>query len=339
MSTEWKLFRAPGEESATPPPFPAPPPWRNFAQRDHRADTFRPTTHEIEMVNAALYLRRPLLVTGKPGTGKSSLIYAVAKQLGLGPVLVWPITSRSTVRAGLYEYDAIGRLRAPSAGREADAANEAGAEAGAHSEPEDTILSQYLSLGPLGTALLPSDKPRALLIDEIDKADVDFPNDLLHVFEEGSFEISEARRIRARYETVRVRRSGVEGGSDDLEPIKNGQVQCTVFPFVVLTSNGERDLPAAFLRRCLRLRIDPPDETQLRDIIKAHFPEVVSQPLADEIDALVAQIADLNKDPERVVATDQLLSAIHIIRGERAPVGEERKSIVRELLREIGKGQ
>lgn len=125
------------------------------------------------MVNAALYLRRPLLVTGNPGTGKTSLAYSVAYELDLGEVLYWPITTRTTLKDGLYNYDAVGRLQ------------------DAKLNPDDSLnrIGKYITLGPLGTALLPSERPRVLLIDEIDKSDVDLPNDLLHVFENGEYTI------------------------------------------------------------------------------------------------------------------------------------------------------
>src|SRR5579862_8669550 len=114
---EWWIFRGTGplpdgERSDRIKDLPDPPPWREVpkSKRPKRGITFQAAPEEIEVVNAALYLRRPLLVTGRPGTGKSSLAYAVAEELQLGEVLVWPITSRSTRQEGLYHYDAIGRL-------------------------------------------------------------------------------------------------------------------------------------------------------------------------------------------------------------------------------------
>ena len=142
----------------------------------------------------------------------------------------WPISSRTTQSEGLYHYDAIGRLQDTALERE---------------RTKDTVVSdigQYIHLGPLGTAFLPTDKPRVLLIDEIDKSDIDLPNDLLNIFEEGEFEIPELRRI-ARNEEAKI----IEIYSDKRKnlrvPIHEGIVRCHTFPFVVLTSNGERKFP------------------------------------------------------------------------------------------------
>ncbi|MFM6859063.1 MAG: MoxR family ATPase, partial [Dolichospermum sp.] len=122
------------------------------------------------------------------GTGKTSLAYAVAYELGLGEVLHWPITTRTTLKDGLYSYDAIGRLQ------------------DAKDKDKDNLaeIGKYINLGSLGTALLPSEKPRVLLIDEIDKSDIDLPNDLLHIFEEGEFEIPVLRRIDDKIAQVEV---------------------------------------------------------------------------------------------------------------------------------------
>lgn len=127
----------------------------------------------LELINAALYLRRPLLVTGEPGSGKSTLAHSVAYELGLGRVLQWPIVSRTELKDGLYTYDAIGRLQDAQL-----------AERGTGRGSDD--IGRYIRLGPLGTALLPAERPRVLLIDELDKSDIDLPNDLLNVVEEGS---------------------------------------------------------------------------------------------------------------------------------------------------------
>ena len=185
-----------------------------------RALPFLPSDEMVLAVNAALYLRRPLLITGKPGTGKSTLISKVAYELNLGPVIRWPITSRSTVRGGGHEYDAVGRLQA--------------------GKRRELPVEQYLKLGPLGTALIAKLWPRPLLIDEIDKSDLDFANDLLNVVEEGEYEIPELRRLNQGPESASMTASG------DLATIAKGRIRCSQFPFVVMTSNAERDCPPAF---------------------------------------------------------------------------------------------
>ena len=177
--SDWRIFQG----TASPHPgiedLPLSPSWRQFETKQSRGATFQARKEEIDLVNAALYLRRPLLVTGKPGTGKTSLAYAVARELELGEVLTWSITTRTTLKDGLYNYDAIGRLQ------------------DAQSQGKDNVqnIGRYIRLGALGTAMLPSSRPRALLIDEIDKSDIDLPNDLLHIFEEGEFLIPELQRI------------------------------------------------------------------------------------------------------------------------------------------------
>ncbi len=253
---------------------PGPPP-RDDAEIRRRLGSpevrLRPAPpEEADMVNAALFLRRPLIVTGAPGIGKSSLAHRVSRELGLGRVLRWTITSRSTLKDGLYAYDAIGRVQeaaargalhgseAPGAAERPDGAEAAEALAG---------LGDFVQLGPLGTALIPRETPRVLLIDEFDKADTDLANDLLGVFEDGEFRIPELSRVRSRMPDVTVHTDD----PDDTYTVHHGRIRCRAFPFVVITSNGERSLPPAFLRRCLTLEMAAPDADRLAAMLAAQF--------------------------------------------------------------------
>ena len=281
---------------------PPPPPWRDFgsgrgesappyevdyqlgSRRQNPGMIYRPAPQAVDMVNAALLLRRPLLVTGPPGTGKSSLAYSISYELNLGPVLYWPINRGSTLGQGLYEYDAAGRMQEASLRGPVDPLDEIG---------------RYIRLGPAGTALLPWPVPRVLLIDDLDNCDIDLPGDLLTVFEQGEFEISPLARFDAR-ETHHVLTSDPGGRAF----VDGSRVRCTHFPMVVMTSNGEREFPAQFLRRCLRVEIGPPDREQLAAIVAAHLGE----DLARQSEDLIAQVASLDSRP----AIDQLLNAIYM---------------------------
>jgi MoxR-like ATPase len=287
----WRIFRGDGVPRRVPMP-PAPP-WRRFTARDRDADPlpYLIAPEHADVVNVALHLRRPLLVTGPAGTGKSSLARAVAHELSLGELLRWPVNSRSSVREALYQYDAIGRLRETTLSRD-----------GGEAVPS---IGTFVRLGPLGTALAPGPVPRALLVDEMDKGDVDLPNDLLTVFEEGVFEIPELARLPEDVPSVEVLTAD-PGGSVTVE---RGRVQCTQFPVVVITSNGERDFPPAFLRRCVRLDLPMPDEARLRDIVAAHLgPDALL-----DVDDLLQ--AFLRRRAPGELATDQLLNAVFLRAG------------------------
>jgi MoxR-like ATPase len=297
--TSWKIFQGKPEEPHNGiERLPEPPNWRKF-DTNKRGITYQARGEEIDLVNAALYLRRPLLVTGKPGTGKTSLAYAVAKELKLGEVLRWNITTRSTLQQGLYSYDAIGRLQDAQGSNNKDNLSEIG---------------KYIKLGALGTALLPSDKPRVLLIDEIDKSDIDLPNDLLNIFEEGQFPIPELERIADIFPeiTVQINLSGSLSGAK----ITRGVVQCQAFPFIILTSNGEREFPPAFLRRCLRLDLREPSREELEKIVEAHLKgHNESGDNGNDIIERAKPIIEnfLNRRNKGELATDQLLNAIYIL--------------------------
>lgn len=292
---------------------------RRFGDLSHGA-RYRASPHIVDMVNAALYLRRPLLVTGRPGTGKSSLAHSIAYELDLGPALVWPINSRSTLNEGLYSYDAIGRLQDY---------NLPGRRGQGEQNGEPPEIGRYVRLGPLGTALLPTEKPRVLLIDEIDKADIDLPNDLLHVFETGTYEIHELGRLPAERQPVNVSPHDSHGPEDRVE-IRDGRVTCAAFPVVVLTSNGERDFPPPFKRRCLRLDIKPPAKELLQ--------EIVSTQLGGEAARADALITDfLRRQEKGDLATDQLLNALFLVHQKEPPDKATRERLIDEIFRYLNR--
>ena len=350
----WWIYRGTGQSLDGELRLPDPPPWRSFtgAPLDDEADqisaqsgeaqeassarrlgrhrqamTYRADDQEVNLVNLALYLRRPLLITGQPGVGKSTLAYSVAHELKLGPVLRWPITSRSTLLDGLYQYDAVGRLQEVSLQREA--ARAPGARSGRRAQPRAPIdIGAYVRLGPLGTALLPRRRPRALLIDEIDKSDIDLPNDLLNLFEEGEFVIPELARLKQPEVVVKT------ADLDGTAKLRGGRVRCHDFPFVVLTSNNERDFPRAFLRRCIRLEITPPSRVKLARMVAAHL-EPAAPEEAKMREDLIAEFLRKQQEDGAILANDQLLNALQMAAAGLWGDADGRRLIGAHILRPL----
>ncbi|MBI4870941.1 MAG: MoxR family ATPase [Candidatus Riflebacteria bacterium] len=271
------------------------PPWRKpgsvkLLQREHlyrdtswteRGKTYMssPGGAEVRQVNVALLLRRPLLVTGAPGIGKSTLAYHIAYSLRLGPPLRWEINSRTTLEDGLYSYDAVGHLQS------------------ARTEGAARPIGEFITLGPLGTALLPTPLPRVLLIDELDKASYDLPNDLLHVFEEASFRIPQLIRLAGAQEVYPRDRQD----DADRVALDHGTVRAHHHPVVVITSNGEREFPPAFLRRCVKLHLERPGRDHMAAIVASHLGGSVSE---QEVSELVGRFGE--------PATDVVLQALFL---------------------------
>ena len=341
---DWKIFQKTAEPHDAIDHLHEAPAWRRFdgpilkertwpktqkeaAESNERGASFELTDEMVEMVNAALYLRRPLLLTGKPGSGKSSLIYAVARQLKLGDVLRWAITSRSGLKDALYLYDALGRLNAQQLISQARHVP-AGAGSTGIEEPDthagESTIGDFLRLGPLGTALLPTSRPRALLIDEIDKSDIDLPNDLLNVLDEGEYHIPELERARNPVTEVKA------GDGSESFPIERGHVRCRQFPLVIMTSNGEREFPAPFLRRCLQLTMPKLDVPLLTKIVAAHLGE-------DAARQAKAMIGDFAKRSDKeALAADQLLNAVFLVTRQGTGFdGTERERVLKAIQREL----
>ncbi|MFA5664708.1 AAA family ATPase [Castellaniella sp.] len=220
-----------------------------------------------QAVNAALILQRPLLVKGEPGTGKTLLAEEVARALGR-PLHQWHIKSTSKAQHGLYEYDAVSRLRDSQLGDE---------------RVHD--IANYIIQGVLWQAF-ESPEPCVVLIDEIDKADIEFPNDLLRELDRMEFHVHETRQtIRARHR-----------------------------PLILITSNNEKDLPDAFLRRCFFHYIEFPDRDTLTAIVAVHFPDLRSDILGAALDAFfrLREVPGLKKRP----STSEFLDWLRLLLAE-----------------------
>lgn len=215
-------------------------------------------------VNAAIVLEKPLLIKGEPGTGKTVLAEAVADHLGT-ELIAWHIKSTTKAQQGLYEYDAVARLRDSQLG-----------------DPNVANIDHYIRRGKLWQAFTADQRP-VLLIDEIDKADIEFPNDLLLELDRMEFDVYETgERVRARQR-----------------------------PVVIITSNNEKELPDAFLRRCFFHYIRFPDKAEMQAIVKLHYP-TLKDALLDEAMALffeLREVEGLRKKP----STSELLDWIRLL--------------------------
>ncbi|MBY8336073.1 MoxR family ATPase [Alteriqipengyuania sp. NZ-12B] len=222
-------------------------------------------------VNAAVTLRRPLLVKGEPGTGKTVLAHEIAKAVD-APLIEWNVKSTTKAHQGLYEYDAVARLRDGQLGDE---------------RVHD--ISNYIKKGKLWEAFEAPELP-VLLIDEIDKADIEFPNDLLQELDRMSFDV---------YETQQ-------------------RIEAKERPIVVITSNNEKELPDAFLRRCFFHYISFPDRDTMREIIEVHFPGIQKNLVtkAMEIFYDIREVPGLKKKP----STSELLDWLKLLLNEDMPV-------------------
>ena len=230
-------------------------------------DTYVATEDLMMAVNAAITLERPLLIKGEPGTGKTMLAIEVAKSLGR-PLIQWHIKSTGKAQQGLYEYDAVSRLRDSQLGDE---------------RVQD--IANYIKRGPLWEAF-ESESPAVVLIDEVDKADIEFPNDLLRELDRMEFYVYETQRL----------------------------VQARNRPTIIITSNNEKELPDAFLRRCFFHYIKFPDRETMERIVDVHHPGIKKQLLREALEAFfeIRDVPGLKKKP----STSELLDWLKLLMAE-----------------------
>jgi len=234
-------------------------------------------------VNAAIVLERPLLVKGEPGTGKTVLAEEIARALG-APLLTWHVKSTTKAQQGLYEYDAVSRLRDSQLG-----------------DPRVSDIAHYIKRGKLWEAFASDERP-VLLIDEIDKADIEFPNDLLLELDRMEFHVYETG------ETVRARRR----------------------PIVVVTSNNEKELPDAFLRRCFFHYIRFPDPETMARIVEVHYPGIKRRLVEEALRLFfdIREVPGLKKKP----STSELLDWLKLLLSEDIGPEQLRERDPRKLI-------
>ncbi len=232
----------------------------------------------LASVNVAIALQKPLLVKGEPGTGKTMLAQAIANSLGK-KLIIWNIKSTTKAQDGLYMYDTIQRLYDGQFGEEG--VND---------------IARYIKLGKLGEAF-ESEEQVILLIDEIDKADLEFPNDLLWELDQMEFYIHETKR------TVKAKHR----------------------PIVIITSNAEKELPDAFLRRCIFHYIDFPDQTLMEEIVRTHYPDVEDKLLKDVMEAFywIRSMKDIRKKP----STSELIDWVNALQIGGIPTDKLRSEL------------
>ena len=302
---DWWLFTGTGTKGKVV--LPTIPNWRKKTS-DHKAPYIPISAKELKLINAALYLRRPLLITGKPGGGKSSLATAVATELGLGKVLPWRITTETSLNDGLYRYDALSRLNDSQTTDE-------------HGKKKKTLVKEYLTLEALGIAFT-SKTQKVVLIDEIDKSDVDLPNNLLHIFEENSFLIPELKREKGSEFTHNE-------DIDNFETIYEGEVNCKgEYPLIIMTSNEEKEFSPAFMRRVLHLDMSPPTAEQLAQIVNAHFKG--DEPKKATTSKIIESF--MTKSEKEYLSTDQLLNAVYLIHKKGVDITDEKNADIIESI-------
>ncbi|MDK9705234.1 MAG: MoxR family ATPase [Sulfuritalea sp.] len=249
-------------------------------------NTYVATPDLMLAVNAAITLQRPLLIKGEPGTGKTMLAEEVAGALGV-PLLQWHIKSTTKAQQGLYEYDAVSRLRDSQLGDE---------------KVKD--IANYIVKGVLWQAF-EQGKPSVILIDEVDKADIEFPNDLLRELDRMEFHVYETRQT----------------------------IRAAVRPIVIITSNNEKELPDAFLRRCFFHYIKFPDKETMGRIVDVHFPKLKQNLLREAMEVFfeLREVPGMKKKP----STSELLDWLKLLVAEDIPPealrSKDRKTVVPPL--------